>query len=151
MYILMERRRLFIFDFDGVLSVPWSKPEVPYEQVPDSIRKLSENHILGMASFNPRANKALGVWKLDQYFSCARSGANCHWNGFYRQKYRVGLTKSDQIINMIENEISKSDYIDIVFFDDDPENLKCVNKRLPHVKTVLVDNKIGFRLDNIPL
>ena len=146
-------KRLLVFDFDGVLAIKYSMPEECYQQIPELLKQLSKTHILCVASYNPRAQMAIKSWGLDQYFSCMRFGANHTWKDEYQEHYRELMSKSDQIVNMIENEIKELDhqYSDIVFFDDSEENLKCVNEKLPHVKTVLVKDEFGFRLNDIPI
>lgn len=141
-------RKLLIFDFDGVLSIPWTRPEVCYSQIPDLIKKLSQTHILAMASFNPRAQIALVEWDLDKYFFCTRYGSNHRWDGLYEQKFRSGMSKTNQIIDMLECELSTENYTHIEFFDDDLNNLIDVNNKLPSVKTCLIDAIIGFRLED---
>lgn len=145
-------KRLLIFDFDGVLSVKWTMPEKPFLQIPNTIKQLSTDHVLAMASFNPRALLAITNWSMDQFFTCARYGSNIPWTGLYKESYRTDMTKADQIVDMLTNEIKNlpHDIIDVIFFDDDPDNIKYVNEKLPYVKTVLIDDTEGFKLTDIP-
>ena len=154
-------KKLLIFDFDGVLAIKWTRPEEYFHQIPDLIKKLSHNYILCVASFNPRAQLAITNWGLDDYFTCMRYGANHNWADIYKESYRENMTKADQIVHMIENEIdqlnnktdelgNKFEFGDVMFFDDDPENILQVNEKLPWIKTVLIDGNIGIHLSDIP-
>ena len=130
-------KEVLVFDFDGVLSIPWSMPEKYYPQIPELLQNLSKKCILCVASYNPRAELAIrDYWKLDKYFTCMRSGANHTWNEFYNENYRKDLCKGNQIVHMLKNEIKElgCKINKITFFDDDPINIKIVNEKLPQGK-----------------
>jgi len=145
-------KKLLVFDFDGVLSIKWTMPEKHYPQIPNFLEQLEKDNLLCVASYNPRAELSIRNWDLDKHFICMRSGANHAWEHPYDENYRSILSKAEQIVNMIENEIKELDhqFTDIVFFDDDPENIKLVNEKIPNVKTVLIDSDFGVRLEDIP-
>jgi len=54
-----QMTKLLIFDFDGVLAIKWTNPELHYPQIPKIIQSLSEKHVLGVASYNPNAETAI--------------------------------------------------------------------------------------------
>lgn len=150
-------KKLLIFDFDGVLAIKWTMPEEYFDQIPDLIRKLSKDYILCVASFNPRAQVAIKNWGLEEYFICMRYGSNYTWVDIYKEEYRENMTKANQIIHMIENEIdqmnklnNKFEYGDVVFFEDNIKNILNVNEKLPWIKTVLINSDIGVNLSDMP-
>lgn len=147
-------KRLLVFDFDGVLGIKWTMPEEYFPQIPQLLEQLAKDNLLCVASYNPRAELAIKSWGLDKHFVCMRSGANHVWNDIYEESHRVDLSKAVQIINMIENEIKELEdhqQTEVVFFDDDPVNIKLVNEKLPNVKTVLIDGDVGLNLEDIPI
>ena len=151
-------KSLLVFDFDGVLAIPWTNPERHYDQIPDAIKKIFESgdYVLAVASYNPLAHAAIVRWGLENYFSCIRCGANHSWHTdgtHYSEDYRVGMSKHRQIGSMIENEINELAVgLDgVFFFDDDPDNIRLVNEHLPVVKTTLVSPDSGFTLDLLPI
>jgi HAD superfamily phosphatase (TIGR01681 family) len=146
-------KKVYICDFDGVLGIPYSIPEKHYEQIPGLIKELSKDHILCVASYNPRAEVAIQDWGLDKYFACMRYGANHTWKEYYSESYRAEMSKSQQIINMLNQEIKElnCNIDDITFFDDDQNNINAVKDKLPHINTVLINNKYGLRMEDIPV
>lgn len=145
-------KKLLVFDFDGVLSMMYTMPEKHYPQIPELLQYLENKYLLCVASYNPRAELSIKNWKLDKYFICMRVGANHIWDHPYDESYRSTLSKAEQITNMIEMEIKTLNcaFTEIVFFDDNLENIKHVNEKLPNIKTVLIDSKFGLRLEDIP-
>ena len=151
-------KTLLVFDFDGVLAIPWTDPERPYDGIPAAIEKIhaSGDYVLAVASYNPRAHAAIARWGLHKYFACIRCGANHGWHTDgtpYREDYRVGMGKHLQITSMIETEIAEFGVgVDrTYFFDDDPDNIALVNEHLPAVTATLVSPDTGFTLDLLPL
>jgi hypothetical protein len=60
------------------------------------------------------------------------------------------MDKSGMILHMIANELSHPEKFDqIVFFDDNPGNIREVNENAPSVKTELVNSNLGITWDNI--
>lgn len=125
-----------VIDFDGVLSIKRTYPIQHYPQVPELIKALSQKYRLYVASFNPNAEKTLIRWGLRKYFQDVRSGSNFAWKGSYTGA--VNLAKSSQIQNMLTEED------DITLYDDSLHKLEEVKAKLPNVKIVLVDPRIGL-------
>lgn len=143
---------LLVFDFDGVLAIPYTMPEQCYSGIPNIIKALSEQYILAVASYNPRAYMAIKSWNLEQYFISIRCGANHSWhkdNIEYNENYRIDMEKSNQILD-IKNEIKHLNISGIIFFDDDQNNLNLVNIKLPSVITVFINYEHGFLLSSLP-
>ncbi len=142
---MSNQPRRFVFDFDGVLSIPWSQPEKPFEQVPALIRLLhGQGHILTVASYNPRARVAVESWGLAECFHAFRSGANHDWEsdgGTYKEEFRVSMKKQGQIRSMHGHEPRSP----VFFFDDDPENIKEITD--PNIVAVLVKTEVGLTSD----
>jgi hypothetical protein len=131
---------MVVFDFDGVLAIPWTNPEKPFEIVPTVIKKLSDSgkYFLGVASFNPRAVIAIESWGLKHHFTSMRAGANHSWSFDpfdYREEYRVMMSKYQQIISMVQEieSTKKATIKTIVFFDDDPKNIESVEMDVAEV------------------
>lgn len=146
---MLQENDILIFDFDGVLSIPYTHPEEYYPQIPDLIKELSKNYVLCVASFNPRASLVIKKWGLHSYFSVTREGSNFKWSEEYNEEYRKGLSKSQQIKDIMKNLFhteEKQYNHNIYFFDDDQDNINEVKEKLSHVKTVFVDNKHGLGL-----
>ncbi len=130
-----DQKQLIVFDFDGVICVPWSRPHTYFENAVSIIKALhSQGHTLVIASFNPSAEKILKEWGLHSYFSAFRLGANHRWNGLYDEIERETMNKGKQIHNMLENELYKRRFNYIHFFDDDPENLLDVHDHIKNVR-----------------
>ena len=149
--ILIETmKKVLVFDFDGVLAISWTQPELHFPQIPALVKKLSEKYILCVASYNPRAIKAIESWDLHHYFKCMRAGANHVWEDEYKEEFRKDLSKAKQIESMME-ELREMGYDinELTFFDDDPKNLAVVNENLPHVRTVLINENKGVTTEDI--
>ena len=141
-----RKKTMLVFDFDGVLRVNPEEGDFYYPQIPELLKELAKDHILCIASYNPKAIQVLKDWGFDKYFTCMRAGCNYKWFDVYGEHYRENLCKAEQISDMIENEVKdlKCGVGDIWFFDDVAENIEAVRRKLPKVKTVLVDDKVGF-------
>jgi len=139
---------LLVFDFDGVLAIPYTNPEEYYPQIPDIIKSLHTKYILCVSSFNPRAKLVLEKWNLLQYFSAIRCGSNNNWDT-YDESFRINMSKSLQIKNMIL-EVGIS-FDEIYFYDDDIDNINEVSENFKEVKitSILIDNKEGLISKNI--
>ena len=72
--------KLIVFDFDGVLAIPYTSPEKHYKHIPYLIKLLSKKYILAIASFNPRAITVIKEWGIFDYFKIIRAGSNDHWD-----------------------------------------------------------------------
>lgn len=142
--VSMRRKKspALVFDFDGVLAIPWSKPEKPYVQVTELIRRLHrEGYRLSVASYNPRARVAVRSWGLEHCFESFRSGADHDWEtegGEYKEEFRTDrMSKHGQIKSMHGKR-------QVVFFDDSKENIDVINaKNDPRIHAVLVDTEKG--------
>ena len=129
-----------ILDFDSTLAIKRTNPPVHYPQIPELVKTLHETHHLYVASFNPHAERVIENWGLRQYFTDIRCGANFKWTGAYKEKHRINLAKSSQILDMIPTAIEE----EIILYDDSKEKLTEVLLILPKVKTILVNPKTGF-------
>jgi len=146
----MEKEKVLVFDFDGVLARTYTHPELHYPQIPKLIKDLSQKYILCVASFNPKAIKAIEAWDLHHYIICIRAGANGVWTGDYKEDFGIDMTKSKQILDMLI-ELDEMGYKtkEITFFDDTPKNIAAVNETLPSVKTVLINQTKGVTINDI--
>ena len=136
---------IYIFDFDGVLAIPWTQPEIPFPNVIVFLRDLhSTGKKLCLASYNPAAVRALESWGVSNLFTAMRAGSNKPWSGNYTEEYRIGMSKSKQIKDMLVNELYPHKAEDCVFFDDTIENIALVNRELPQVHTILIDTIRGL-------
>jgi HAD superfamily phosphatase (TIGR01681 family) len=153
-YLFIEQyyyqMKVLVFDFDGVLAITWTNPELHFPQIPALLKALSKKHILCVASYNPRAKIAIEAWDLHHHFTCIRAGANHHWEGEYDENVRADLCKSKQIVSMVDELKGLGhDIDDIMFFDDDTININVVNEKLPHVTTVLINKYKGIRMEDV--
>lgn len=145
---------VYVFDFDGVLAIPYSVPEKHYDQVPSLIKQLyDQGNILCMASFNPDSIESIERWGLMKYFTAVRGGCNFKWSGIkseYKDEiHRNQLLKSTQIISMMNEELSSlvPRVEHLRFFDDDKLNILQFEKAFSsdkRFKSVLVDFKQGL-------
>ncbi len=142
---IMSKRILIVLDFDGVLAVPYSKPERPFPQIPKLIHHLSElpNVDLAVASFNPDAKKCIEKWQIAHCFKAFRHGANYVWSGTYTDDYRGGMSKHGQIKNMLIEECWPIYYERIIFFDDDLLNIANVERGDADIEAVFVYSEKG--------
>lgn len=138
---------LKVFDFDGVLAIPWTHPECDYPQIKKDLLQLPSNTICCVASFNPRAEIAIKGWGIDSRFLAFRSGSNHVWYEQYEQVYRSDMSKSKQIQSMLNDELKHWNISRIEFYDDDALNIQQVNEAMPHVHTYLVDSEEGWCLN----
>ena len=124
-------RDIYIFDFDGVLCIPYTKD--PYENVIDILLDLyEEGHYLFVASFNPEAKEILDNWNISYIFHDIRHGSNDKWDNNlpYLPQYKIDLAKSKQIMNMIQH--IKDDDIRIYYYDDEHYKLEEVKRNFKH-------------------
>jgi len=133
---------ILCLDFDGCLAIKYTNPVQYYSHVPELIKSLSKTHKLYITSFNPYAEQIIESWELRPYFVDIRCGCNFKWTGKYREKYKINLSKSRQIMDMIPNWNKE----DITLYDDSMNKLLEVSLNLPNVKIIKVDPKIGFKL-----
>ena len=142
--------KLYIFDFDGVLAIPYTNPESYYKHIPTIIPNLSKDNYLAVASFNLRAKIAVEEWGLLHYFKAIRYGSNSVWDNEYNDNYRKDMSKSKQIQNMLENELKDIVFDEIIFYDDDIKNILDVrnvsNVRNIGITSVLVDELNGLTI-----
>lgn len=140
--------RLVVVDFDGVIAIPYTDPEMHYPQIPELFANLKkENTTLCLASFNPRAKVAVESWGLAEHFTAMRHGANFTWSGNYLESHRENMLKSSQIENMIANELKDHTFESIEFYDDDLKNLLEVKIALPIVKCIFIPHSLGLSVE----
>ena len=144
---MRKKNPLLVFDFDGVLAMPWYHPELPYDNVRELIRMVSKTHYICVASFNPRAKLAIDDWKQFYGYDAIRCGSNHHWSVVYSNKWRVEMTKSRQITAMLD-ELGLSEDHPVQFYDDDQENVDEVNKHQSRT-AFKVDGEVGLCFDDI--
>lgn len=139
-----------VFDFDGVLAIPWSDPEKPFTQIPSLVRLLhARGYKLSVASYNPRARTAVESWGLGEYFASIRSGADHDWEaegGEYMEEFRTRdrMSKHGQIKNM------HGDSKHVIFLDDSLENINEIKaKNDPHIHAVLINTEKGATIDDV--
>ena len=141
--------KLIVFDFDGVLAIPYTNPEKHYEHIPYLIKLLASKYILAVASFNPRAINVLKEWGISDYFVTVRAGCNDHWE-VYDDSLRKGLSKPQQIKNIRDELISRNMITDvnteIYFYDDDQKNITETQQhhQLKGINAIFIDNEYGF-------
>ena len=149
---LSKPKEVLVFDFDGVLAIPYTHPEECYSDVVELMTMLKEEYILCVASYNPRAEVAIESWGIRDLFSVVLCGANYVWKGKeYDDKDRVEMRKDRQIVSIIKKELDELQirYDQVAFFDDDQENIDLVTKELPSVTCTFIDNKKGIQLEDI--
>lgn len=144
-----------VFDFDGVLVIPYTNPVKLYPQIIPLLDTLknAKKYKLYVASFNPTAKKELERLGVLHYFEDVRCGANFDWHheshhspGKYLETYRENMSKSNQIKNMIEDEdMFEKTY----FFDDDINNIIDVLKNSKVALTKLIDSKHGLQYHHV--
>ena len=150
-------KNLLVLDFDGVVAIPWTNPEQHYPQIPDILERLvAAGYVLAIASYNPRAFEAVKRWGLGQYFTAVRCGANHAWHmtgETYKEDDGLEMRKHRQILSMIETDMAHLNVSveQTAFFDDDINNISLVQRELPLVESILVDEKEGFRLHLLPV
>ncbi len=80
--------RVLVFDFDGVLSIPWTYPELPFPEVPLALKKLHEAGFkLCVASYNSNAQIAINQWGLQHLFTAIRARSNKVWEQHDKKNY----------------------------------------------------------------
>lgn len=135
---------IHVFDFDGVLAWPYTHPELLVPGAERLLRALSERegHRVMVASFNPRAYFALrSLYEDEAVILEMRAGSNhSEWwrpeqgNGIYIDEvHRVNLSKADMIVRMLDVRHLSSGSNEVHFYDDDEENIREVQRRLPRV------------------
>lgn len=160
------------FDFDGVLAIPHTHPEVCYEKICLVLRGYHTKHkgkvVFFLCSYNPKALSTLERWGIDDLFPYKRAGCNDVWDGtdisiYSDTTHRIGLSKVTQMENMIAeflmHEASLKQSIAIwgitikkaYFLDDDPGNIKLVQTAFANMECKLIDNKIGLTESDLPV
>ena len=149
---LVRRPLLWVFDFDGVLAIPFTHPEKLFEGVPDAmleIKRNSPNHRCVVASFNPRAELSVSCSLVGPCFAAFRSRTHDQISMSDDER----LCKSKQISSMIKTELAHHKFQDqdIVFFDDDMENLQEVQRMFPSARCKFICSATGLtRADILP-
>lgn len=128
-----------IFDFDGVLAVPYTQPELLFPGAERLLKQLKEKeNIVLVASFNPRAYTVTKHLFDEGVIDDIRAGCNDQrwWlqdDGVYRdaEHRRLPLSKVAMIRDMIR--LLATAHRRVHFYDDDEENILAVRTALPHV------------------
>lgn len=134
-------------DFDGVLAIPWSCPEIPFSKVPYLLKQLHKSKVvIHLTSFNPKAYLAIKRWGCDKYFTGIRAGSNESWNHnsllYYTDDLRENLLKSTQISSIRNSH--KCSEIQEFFFDDDEKNIKDVCYVHPEIVSSHIKSYCGL-------
>jgi hypothetical protein len=140
---------LFI-DFDGVLAIPYSNPEMPVPDLLNTLQTLQKDgrFLLCCASFNPRAFIALKRWKVHNMFHAIRVGCNDVWHHFDLSCYdntlhRVDLCKARQMQSMLQNELKAHKIGATMLIDDRLENIQVAKQK--GYDTLFIENsQIGL-------
>ena len=149
----MMKQKVLFFDFDGVLARKHTHPEEPFKGIPELLKELHDKEYkICCVSYNPCALFALNHWGVSELFTAIRAGSNIVWfENYTDEAYRCGLSKSEQILNIFNNELSgynMYDY-DCQFFDDKQENLDLVDSKLPHIRLKLINGNRGVEIYDI--
>ncbi len=143
-----EKKKLFIFDFDGVLSIPYSEPEQHYPDVPSILKECSKHAHIAIASYNPVALQVLHNWGLSHLIITGRAGYNHKWIN-YDNSMRRHMTKHEMIHNIRYEDLLYHDHDTIVFFDDDITNIEQVKAKSNVVFTELIDPNVGITWSHV--
>lgn len=144
---------VYVFDFDGVLAIPYTSPEQLYPRTEAVLRKLSAwgHHVL-VSSFNPRAYTVLQPLLRDGVIHQVRAGSAIEWwhdGGMYLDEiHRREMFKSLHIGTMLRRLTSGS-WGRMHFFDDDPHNVVEVQTGLPDCRAVLIDASRGIQFEHL--
>jgi hypothetical protein len=144
-----NKRTLLVFDFDGVLAIPYTDPEEHFDGIPSLIQECAKHADLAVASYNPLALRVVSRWGLDRFFVAGRAGYDYPWKGVYNEAMRECMSKHEMIRDMTLRELIDNEYHRVVFFDDDERNFKKIHEKAPHIKTELIDWKIGLQREHI--
>lgn len=152
-------KKIFAFDFDGVLAIPYTDPEELYPAVDGILRGLhAQGHIVIVTSFNPRSYYVLKSYLDEGIIQAIRAGSRSLWwlTGEYADvKHRFDMMKSLHLSDMLRDELASLSLLEaeIYMFDDSEENLSEINRSsfyIPYnVKTFLIDNSIGLTESHI--
>jgi hypothetical protein len=139
-------KRLLAFDFDGVLAIPYSQPEVLFAGTVPLLKALAAHplNVLVVTSFNPRAYPVLRDLLEDGTLKALRARSICPWWAEGDGKYKplmfeeARLDKRKHLESMLE--LKDMDIGSIYFYDDDPKNLADVDTaQNPTWRTYLVN------------
>jgi hypothetical protein len=131
---ILKKNTLFVFDFDGVLAIPYTNPEELFPGVHALLEELrTEGHRIAVCSFNPRAYISLEHLLIAGPIDAIRAGSKHKWweqgDGNYSDAlHRQEMNKGLHIWEMIESEeleeFANGAPIERLFFiDDDPKNI----------------------------
>jgi hypothetical protein len=126
-----ESGLVIAFDFDGVLAIPYSQPEVLFAGTEALLRDLwAMGHTLIVCSFNPRAYAVLKPLMEEGIISAIRAGSCVRWwedeeeGGLYKDAtHRHHMEKRLQIASMLGDELCDLTVEHLVFIDDDMRNI----------------------------
>ena len=143
--------KVLVFDFDGVLRIPFSMPPSPFPHTIALLNELynSPNTYLLLASFNHDACRILIDWQVDHMFLAMRYGSNHSWNPPFDTKHNDDMEKSQQIGNMLQELKLQNHQEELYFFDDLESNIADVQLMLPYSKPILVSSLRGVTMSEI--
>ena len=119
------------FDFDGVLAIPYSQPEVLFAGTEALLRELwAMGHTLVVTSFNPRAYVVLRPLVEEGVISAIRAGSCTRWweeeegGGVYNDAtHRHNMEKRLHLASMFAEELCDMEATHLLFIDDDMRNI----------------------------
>jgi hypothetical protein len=144
---------ILYLDFDGVIAVPYTKPEKLFPGVKEILKYLFEKRKfkICVVSFNPIAHIVCEREGLTPYLCHVRAGAHSIWEDqhldidkYVKENRKQLLSKSEQIRN-IENHLDISELDTRIFLDDSPDNIFNVRHNLPSIKAIHVNCDEGLR------
>lgn len=123
---------IIVFDFDGVLAVPYTDPEQLFPGVVELLVDLKQQgHTVLVTSFNPRAYHVLRVFLEQGIIAGLRAGSRQKWwaqgDGTYSDAlHRHDMDKGLHIADMLAELAAPVDATKetIIFFDDDEHNIR---------------------------
>ena len=122
---------IVVFDFDGVLAVPYTDPEQLFPGVAELLVDLKQRgDIVLVSSFNPRAYHVLRTFLEQGIIAGLRAGSRQKWweqgDGTYSDAlHRYDMDKGLHIADMLAELATPVDATKetILFFDDDEQNI----------------------------
>ena len=130
--------KIFAFDFDGVLAIPYTNPEQLFPEIDTILRTISQKgHLNIISSFNPRSYFIMKPYLDQGIITAIRAGSRIKWwesdgQGTYDDyKHRKDMHKGLHLHDMLSDELDElhiSEETQIYFFDDDLGNLADVRE-----------------------
>ncbi len=128
----MSSSHVFAFDFDGVLAIPYSQPEVLFAGTERLLRDLAAaGHPVIVTSFNPRAYHVLRPLLEEGVIRAIRAGSCIKWwlpaagggAGYVDALHRRDMQKSLHLRSMLADELAGVEVKHVLFVDDDLGNI----------------------------